>query len=56
MWQKGPLQMRIFENLLYIISYFFLMIFLYYNEESSINGYAALIPAALACTIACLCI
>ncbi len=48
--------MRIFENLLYIISYVFLIQFIYYNGESSFGGFAAMIPAGLACALNCFCI
>jgi hypothetical protein len=37
-----------------MIAYSSLMIFIYFNTESSINGFAAIIPAGLACGVGCL--
>ena len=33
-WQRSHLQMRIFENLLYLVSYMSLMAFLYFDASS----------------------
>jgi hypothetical protein len=55
-WQRSHLQMRIFENLLYVVSYLSLMIFLYFDASNQLNGFAAIVPAGLACAISCLCI
>jgi hypothetical protein len=50
-WRKFPLLMNIFENLLYIVCYSALMVFLFFNGEEYIIGFIIIVPAILACGV-----
>jgi hypothetical protein len=55
-WKRTPIQLLLFVNLLYAISYSFLVIYLYFDATKKFQGYAMIIPAALACGVSCICV
>ena len=50
-WKQTSIKLKLFEQLLYMMAYTFLTLYMYFGFEIKFNGFAAFIPAALACAI-----
>lgn len=55
-WQRPTLILKIAENLLYLLVWLLLVMYLYNHSAIKINGLVILVPAIVACILNCFCV